>query len=745
MAGRFSIEAVFAAVDRFTRPVQRMQKGMQRFAKSTEKSMRQMTAASNAVIGGMKKIGAAAVAGGVVAGAAMANVVETGAEFEQQLVNAAAKFPGQIERTSDAFAALKIAASDVGAATEFSAGQAAEGLNFLAMAGFNAEQAIAALPGVVDLATASGLELGQATDIASDSLGAFKLMTSDSVQLGKNLAAVNDLLAKTTTTANTSMEMMFEAITTGAPTMINAGQSMETFASYVGTLANAGIKGSEAGTALRNMAIRLQAPAKAGADQIKALKLRITDASGNMRDMTNILGDMSAALEGMGTAQRAEIMNDIFGARAIGPATILLNSGADALREYRTRLEQADGAASSMAATMRDTTTGDINSMKSAIDSVKIAIFDVAGGAIRGLVKDITEWARANKELIATGARDFLQWWRDNLPEIIKWGERFGTVAGVLLSVAAAIKVASVAMAVFNAVAAANPVVLLVYAIAGAIALVLAFWPEISAFFAAIGRVATEAWGELVAGAEAAWSWVVSAASSAWDAIVGVLSAAGEWIRAVWVGVAEFVVGALTLAIQPLKPMIRPVLDFLGAAAEWVAERWRAFVGVMRRVWRRVAGAVNVAVDEVRAIAGEVADWIGAKFGAVWSRVAEFGAWAAGHVVAAWSTLFDFFAGLWTSIAEMFERIVGGVIDRVSGFIDEVRAVGRSVFGDEGGDSVAPRPSAQVMGPQERAAAVSREERSESYASTVEIVDRTGRAVFSGGGPGISFVPTGAG
>jgi len=409
MAGKFSIEAVFKAIDRVSAPVSRMQNRVSKFARGASRRFRDLNRQVDKLATGFKATGIAAAASLLIVGSAMGDVVRTGAQFEQTLVSAAAKFPEGIRKGTKEFQALEEIARQTGATTEFTASQAASGLNFLAMAGFNAQQSIAALPAVVDLATAAGVDLATASDIATDSLGAFGLATKDATQLGKNLARVNDVLAKTTTTANTSMEAMFEAVVKGAPDFTKGGQSLETFSALVGTLANSGKKGAEAGTALRNVILRLASPAKEAQEIMDDLGINVQDSNGNFRDAIDILGDFEKATKGMGEVQRTAALSTVFGARAVGSVNILLSAGTKELRDYRMQLEAAGGAAQNMAGVMRDTVQGRINSLSSAIEGLKITLFSLKNTAIAGLLDSMIEWVRmidtafnANTELSAS-------------------------------------------------------------------------------------------------------------------------------------------------------------------------------------------------------------------------------------------------------------------------------------------------------------------------------------------------------
>ena len=393
-------------IDRATKPISKIQQGMTRFTKITGRQVialnQKMAQFSGAAI---SRVGTVAVGG---LSLALADGARKAIDFEQTLVNASAKFPSGIKKGTEAFNALERAARKTGATTEFTSIQSAEALNFLAMAGFNAEQSIAALPGIVDLATAAQVDLAEATDIATDSLGAFGLATKDPTKLAANLARVNDVLAKTTTTANTNMEAMFETIKTGGPVATSAGASIETFAAFTGKLANAGIKGEQAGTTLKNVFLNLAGQTPKATKALKTLGVTTTDQAGNLRDVIDIFEDINKGIqrEKLGTAETAAVLKDIFGKIPIAGVNVLLKEGADNLRQYRKELEGATGASSAMAKQMRDTLKGAINSLLSAFEGLQITIFKLNDGSFAGLVERVTgvirgldEWIQKNQEL----------------------------------------------------------------------------------------------------------------------------------------------------------------------------------------------------------------------------------------------------------------------------------------------------------------------------------------------------------
>lgn len=574
MAGRFSVEAVFRAVDRVTAPVSRMQNRVGRLTRSMGRGFDKLNRSVGKFASGVKRGAVAVTAALAISGAAMASVIGTGAEFEQTLVNAAAKFPGEIRRGTEAFEQLESAAKKTGSTTEFTASQAASALNFLAMAGFNAESSVAALPGVVDLATAAQVDLATATDVASDSLGAFGLMTKDAGKLGINLARVNDVIAKTTTSANTTVEALFETIKDGAPVATTAGASIETFAALAGELANSGIKGSKAGTTLKNMFLSLSAPGTGAAKILKRLGVSTKDANGDMRDIVDILDNLGGSLEGLGTADRSGVLEGIFGKIPIAGVNILLSSGSERLREYRKELEGASGASSKMASVMRDTVQGRLNSLESAVEGVKISIFSMSSGPLADAIEKTTEWVRANEALIATNVGGFMANLINNFSSIVKWIKRIGIGLAVFFALATILKTLALILTVVNLVMAANPIVLIILGIMlliAAISAVIIWWDELTQAFLESGKamdiivagigflmgpigwliaaaaLISKHWEPIKGFFADLWTGVVNIFDSAIDKIMGVVdkvkgaaSAIGDAISSIGSGVGDF-------------------------------------------------------------------------------------------------------------------------------------------------------------------------------------------------------------
>lgn len=522
-AGRFSVEAVFKTLDNISKPVKtmtrntvaaigglttklknsfrRMTQSSGRFAKAIRKdfakaqrSVDKFARNAKEKIGRGFKRAVQIGVGGLVVGLSLAAIEFV--TFDKAITNSVAKFK-DVEQGTEAAAQsmkdLRKVARDVGAITEFSATEAGQGLDFLAMAGFRSKQAIALLPKVVDLATVAGTDLARATDIASDALGAFGLMTEDTEQLTLNLARVNDVAAKTTTSFNTDLETLFESIKKGAPAFTAAGQKMETFNALVGAMANSGVKGAESGTQLRNVMLRLSKPTSAAEIVLSKLAVKTQDASGNFKDIIDILADFEKGLKGMGTAQKTAALATVFGARSVTGINVLLSEGTDKLRQYRQQLLSAKDAAFIMSETIRKSLFNRIATLKSAAIELGfkfIEAFEKQGGsAIDSLTEAIRKF---DPKPIISGIKTIASIFiilfkivKPFLPLIISLVLAWKTYVTVL-------KISAAAQLLFNTIMAANPIALVILAIAalvGIIIIIINNWDTLVKFFVATGKV----------------------------------------------------------------------------------------------------------------------------------------------------------------------------------------------------------------------------------------------------------------
>lgn len=339
------------------------------------------TVAGSALKGAATAVAAATTAAGGLAAAS----VKVGSNFESSMSQVAATMgltTADIANGSEEFEILAQAAKDAGATTAFSASQASEALNYLALAGYDAQTAADALPAVLNLAAAGSMDLAYASDLATDAMAALGIEASN-----ENLTRFGDEMAKTASKANTSVAQLGEAIlTVGGTAKSLAGGTTELNAA-LGVLANRGIKGSEGGTALRNVILSLSAPTDKAADAMKSLGLEVYDASGNMRPLNEIFKDLNASMENMSEGEKTQVLNEIFNKVDLKSAQALLAGCGDEFDNLADAIANSGGAMQDMADTQLDNLKGDLTILQSGLEGLGIAAYEGMQGPLREAVQ----------------------------------------------------------------------------------------------------------------------------------------------------------------------------------------------------------------------------------------------------------------------------------------------------------------------------------------------------------------------
>ena len=355
----------------------------------TEKSSGKMETLGKVAKGIGAALAAAVVAVGAAIGAASAKInecVEVYAGFEDSMMQVAATMgmtAEEIAGGSTDFKMLEQAAKEAGANTRFAASEAAEALNYLALAGYDAEQATAALPGVLNLAAAGGMALGQASDMVTDSMGALKMQTSE-------MGVFMDQMAKASQKSNTSVKQLGEATLVCAGTVNSTGQSLTTMNTALGILADNGVKGAEGGTHLRNVLLSLASPTDKAAATLKDLGVSVYDNQGNMRDLGDVMTDLNKELGSLSQEERTNALSNIFNKTDLNSVNFLLEGTNGRFKELSGLIEDSAGAATSMAETMEAGLAGTERSFASAVEGMQIEIGGLFADIKKGFLEDAT-------------------------------------------------------------------------------------------------------------------------------------------------------------------------------------------------------------------------------------------------------------------------------------------------------------------------------------------------------------------
>ncbi|MCY6957898.1 phage tail tape measure protein [Clostridium brassicae] len=328
--------------------------------------------------------------GKVVAGAFVTKKVfdfgkasaQTFMDFEQSMANVKATMGGV---SNQDFEALKNAAKEAGRTTMYTAKESADALNYMALAGFDTKQSIESLPKVLNLAAAGGMDLARASDLVTDGMSALGLQTKD-------LDMFIDQMARTSQRSNTNVNQLGEAILTVGSVAKDAGLDTASMNTELGILANAGKKGAEGGTALRNILLNLTAPTKKVSDQLNKLGVKTTDANGKIRPLNNILLDLKNKTKGFTEGQQQAIKAMIGGKENVAALTILMDGAGKGYDDLKKKILDSNGAAKAMADDQKNTVSGAFKELQSALQDLQISLFDTTGSGkkLQDIIRGIT-------------------------------------------------------------------------------------------------------------------------------------------------------------------------------------------------------------------------------------------------------------------------------------------------------------------------------------------------------------------
>jgi len=688
MAGRFSVDAVFRAIDKMTAPITKMQSRMERFTKATEKSFKQLDGAADRWLGGLKNagIGAAAAAAGV--GAALWAAAQPGMEFDQAMANLGATSL----QTRDQLGALEKAAKKLGAETQFSSTDVVHAMEQMSKAGLDEQQILAAIPGMVYAASAAGEDLAETTAAVTHVMKGMGLEANQAQSLA-------DAMALASVKTDSSMSSLAESMSKLAPTAKQFGIHVNDALAMAALLQDVGIDASEAGTAVATMLTKLSDPTDEARGKMKKFGISFQDAAGNMKSPVEVLKAFTQAAKGAGgNMAQAAFFAELVGMRGQRAAINLkdsLGKASGGFLELQEALSKSAGTAEKMAKIRMDTLGGDIDRLKEGFNTFLIDVYALESGPLRKVIQQMDAWLSKNQAAIVEGIGNAFKWIADNLDTILAWAGRIARFIAVITAVAVAIKLVTAAVWLLSA----TPLTIWLVAITAVLALIVAFWPDIVAFFASI------------------WQGMVDIAGFIVEKVVGIFSALWGVLKPLLTGFFEFIVGMMVLIWKPiLDPLFRIMATVGGFLYDRVIEPvFEAF----RWLWDQVTAVASVAFDAVLAV------------GKVWYE----------GFTTIWGALTGFFSKLWSGISGVFERVLAPILDKITWAVDKVRALGRSVLGTDEESSEgtsAPTTGPQVVSPADRVAR-SISETTTTNQSELVIRDQTGKASFSKQSPGANM------
>lgn len=487
----YAVSTAFTAKDRVSKAFDAMGRSADRFGNHAKHAFKQAHKHGHR-FGDMLKAmltGMAIMKGITTVTGAVSDLTSQFIDFDDAIIGATTRFKDigpDAADFDDRLKAIKQSARDAGATTRFTAAQAAAGLDFLARAGFSSAEAMGSLVSMINLAVSSGEDFATVADYSSDLLGAFGLASNDAAQKVRNLNRLNDVLVKSANSANVTIESMFETMKTAGPISRIIGASLEETAAAVALLGNAGIKGTEAGTALKNSMLNL-----VDANVQKMLianGIAVADNAGNMRKYSTILGEIGQKIKTLGTAKQAQILNEVFGLRAIAGTKTLMDNLAG-LAEFEQMLIQAAGTSERTAAKLSQSWGNRLKSLVSAAAEFGFKILDAFEKDGKRGVDALTEAIRNfdTGPLIsglrtawdtAVGFYNAVRPFLHLIPYLVGWFVAYnGVLKAMAIGRAAAnfimfvgiVREMAGVMGVLNAVMAANPIGLVILAVTGLI------------------------------------------------------------------------------------------------------------------------------------------------------------------------------------------------------------------------------------------------------------------------------------
>lgn len=491
-----------------------------------------------------KAIGVAALGMGAAMAAFGVSSVKTGMEFDSSMSQVAATMGYSVDeindKTSEAgktFDQLRNFAQEMGKNTKFSATESADALNYMALAGYDAEKSMRMLPNVLNLAAAGNIDLAAASDMVTDASSALGLTEAETTKMIDQMAAA-------ASKSNTSVEQLGQAIlTVGGTAKVLKGGTTE-LSTALGILADNGTKGAEGGTALRNVLTSIQ-----GGKFEKTfgeLGVQAYDAQGNLRSLKDIFLDMGDAMEGMTDEERTDIINKTFNARDLKNVNALLGTSAERWDELTGAIDNSTGAAEKMADTQLDNLAGDITLLQSAFEGLKISVSDKLTPVFRGLVQFLT-WCIDHASTLG--------------PIILGLATAFGVFA-VAINIGSIIQSVTTAFAAFNAILAANPIGIVIAVVAGLAVALVALWKNNETF----RNKVTAVWNAVKS--------KVSGAVSGIKAAFGTLKSAVGTVKSTFESIRSAIASKIDAAKQKVKNVIDKIKGYFPFSVGKIFSGW---------------------------------------------------------------------------------------------------------------------------------------------------------------------------
>lgn len=551
--------------------------------------------------------------------------------------------------------ALNKKAQEMGAKTKFSATESAEAFTYMAMAGWKTEDMLSGIDGIMSLAAADGLDLATTSDIVTDALTAFGLSASDSGHFA-------DVLAKASSNANTNVSMLGESFKYAAPVAGALGYSAEDTAIALGLMANAGIKGSQGGTALRGSLTRLIKPTDEAAVLMEQYGLSMTNADGSMKSLGEVMNMLRDRLGGLTEAEQAQVAAQIFGQEAMSGMLAIINASDSDYAKLTDAIYDADGAAQQMADTMLDNLSGQLTLLKSALEGLAIQFGEILMPYIKQFVTWLQNLTQRLQELTPEQKEQVVKWAAIAAaigPVLMVLGKLTTSVGSIITTFGKIPGALVKAKSAFTAVSAA------IGGISAPVVAVVAVIGVLIAAFANLWKTNEEFRNKMTA----IWDGIKSKFESFAQGIVDRLNALGfdfenfgEVVKAIWDGFCSLLAPIFEGVFNQVSVILGSVLDaltgifdvFIGIFTGNWDQAWQGVKEIFGAVWDLIKGTFESWATAFKGIADTVLGW----FGTTWDET--------------WSNIKQFFVDTWNGITTFFSNVINAIKTAVSNFITTI-------------------------------------------------------------------------
>ena len=588
------------------------------------------------------------VTGAVVAAGTAS--VKTAADFE----SAMSKVSAVSGATGSDLDALSAKAREMGSKTKFSASEAAEAMNYMAMAGWKTEDMLGGIEGVMNLAAASGEDLATTSDIVTDALTAFGLSASDSGHFA-------DVLAAASSNANTNVSMMGETFKYCAPIAGSLGFSVEDTAEAIGLMANAGIKSTQAGTSLRTIMTNLSGDVKICGSSIGEVTVATTNADGSMRDLSDILADCRTAFAGLTESEKASAAESLVGKNAMSGFLALMNASDADVEKLSGAIDGCNGAAQSMADTMNDNLEGQLTILKSQLQELAISFGEILLPAVKnivsflqGFIDVLNSMPDGVKETIVTIALIAAAIG----PVLIIVGKvisAVGTIMTIIPKLAGVINAAKGVIAAFNAVCAANPYVLIIAAIIALVAAFIYLWNNCDEF----RQFWIDLWNGIKDAAVAVWEFLKEFFSSAWEVIK-------TTAETVWNAIASFFTNLWAGIQNTFTTVVNAISTFLQTA-------WTTIQTVATTIWTGISTFFSTIWNGIKTVVTTVVTAISTFIQTAWTTIQT-------TITTILTAIQTVFTTIWNAIKSAVTTVVNGIATTISTVWNNIKNTVTSVM-----------------------------------------------------------------